>query len=184
MLLVLRAREGDRSARERLAARFLLPLKRFAHGRLPRAARGVLDSDDLVQETLIRALDHVDRFEPRRPGAFLAYLRQILLNQLRDEIRRIKRRPVGSEPAEDLAADVPSPLEEAIGREALERYEAALGRLSPEHQEAVVMRIELGCSYAEIAEAIGSPSANAARMAVSRAVARLAELMHEIREEA
>jgi RNA polymerase sigma factor (sigma-70 family) len=182
MDLVLRAREGDRLARERLAARFLSPLKRFAHGRLPAGARGVLDTDDLVQETIVRALNHIDSFEAERPGAFLAYLRRILLNQVLDEARRAKRRPGGTELPQDLKADGPSPLEEAIGREALKRYETALHRLKPEHHEAVVMRIEFGCSYAEIAEAIGSPSENAARVAISRALARLAELMRDVRE--
>jgi RNA polymerase sigma-70 factor (ECF subfamily) len=137
-----------------------------------------------VQETIIRALNHVNDFEAERPGAFLAYMRQILINQVRDEARRLQRRPGAVELPDNLVAGGPSPLEETIGREALERYETALERLRPEHREAVVMRIELGFSYSEIAEAIGSPSGNAARMVVSRAVARLAELMREIRVEA
>lgn len=57
------------------------------------------------------------------------------------------------------------------------RYEAALARLEPEEREAIVGRIELGCPYAELAEALGKPSADAARMTVSRALLRLAEEM-------
>ena len=68
-----------------------------------------------------------------------------------------------------------TPLEAAVGRENLERYDAALARLRAEDREAVVMRIELGCSHAEIARALGKPSADAARMLVSRALARMAE---------
>jgi RNA polymerase sigma factor (sigma-70 family) len=183
MGLILRAREGDRRARELLVARFQAPLKRFAHGRLPKGARGPIDTDDLVQETLVRALNHVDGFVADRPGAYLAYMRRILMNQVRDHARGLKRRPGMGELHENLGADGPSPLDQVIGKEALERYESALKRLNPEQEEAVVMRLEWGCSYGEIAEAIGSPTENAARMVVSRAVAKLAELMHELRVE-
>jgi RNA polymerase sigma-70 factor (ECF subfamily) len=70
-----------------------------------------------------------------------------------------------------------SPLEEAIGQEALERYEAALTRLRPDDREAIVARIELGLSYPEIMTALGKPSIPATHMAVSRALVRLAEEM-------
>ena len=65
----------------------------------------------------------------------------------------------------------------AIGNEALERYEAALARLNAGDREAVIARIELGQTYAEIASALGKPSTEAARMAVNRALARLARFM-------
>jgi len=182
--LLIRVRDGDTRARERLAARFLLPLKRFAHGRLPQGARGLLDTDDLVQETVIRALNHVDQFTADRPGAFLAYMRKIVINQVRDEARRVQRRPASVDLPELLRDAGPSPLEAAIGREALDRYDAALDRLNEDQREAVIMRIEWGCSFEEIAEAIGSPTENAARMVVSRAVARPAGVMHGMQVEA
>ena len=63
------------------------------------------------------------------------------------------------------------------GCTALAKYDRALERLDAETREAVIARIEMGCSYAEIAEAMGKPSPDAARMAVSRALVRLAEEM-------
>src|SRR5207244_12886738 len=75
------------------------------------------------------------------------------------------------------AASDPSPLEEAIGRETLERYESALLRLRPTDREAIMLRIELNYPYADIATALGKPSIAAAQMAVSRALVRLAEEM-------
>lgn len=170
-------RAGDATARERLVRRFLPPLRRWAHGRLPAAARGMLDTDDLVQVTLLRALERVESFELQRPGAFLAYLRRILLNALRDELRRAARRPRAEALPEDLVDQAPSLVEQAIGREAVAAYERALAMLPAPQQEAVILRLEFGFTYQEIAEAIGSPSANAARMTVSRAVLRLAEVM-------
>jgi len=71
----------------------------------------------------------------------------------------------------------PSPLATLIGRESLARYEAALARLSESDRELVVARIEMDCTYDEIAELQSKPSADAARMAVKRALLRLAEDM-------
>jgi RNA polymerase sigma-70 factor (ECF subfamily) len=71
----------------------------------------------------------------------------------------------------------PSPLEEAIGREATERYETALATLRPEEREAIIGRIELGYTYEELAAALGKPSGDAARKAAERALVRLVEEM-------
>jgi RNA polymerase sigma factor (sigma-70 family) len=174
-LLLARVREGDEAARNRLMERFWAPLHRWAHGRLPRKAAPLVDTDDLVQNALLRSLDHIEAFESRREGAFLAYLRKILMNLIRDEARRVARQPAQEELPENLADGSPSPLEETVGNEALARYEAALARLPEVDQEVVMLRLELGFSYPQVAEAIGSLSPNAARMRVVRAVMRLAE---------
>lgn len=175
--LIESARGGNIEARELLVARFLPLLRRWAHGRLPRPARGMIDTDDLVQITLMRALNSLEDFEHRREGAFIAYLRRIVINAVRDELRRTGRRPKGDELVDDLVDTAPSLVEEAIGRELVERYEAALSHLEEGQQEAVILRIEFGYTYPEIAEAIGAPSANAARMTVTRALSRLAGTM-------
>ena len=173
--LLIRVQDGDIKARDQLLARFREPLRRWAHGRVPRGARSLVDTEDVVQNTLIRSLDHLKAFEPRREGAFLAYLRRILMNQIRDEARKAARQPPREEPGEDLPASSPSPLEEALGTEAVARYETALAKLPEDDQQALVLRIELGFTYPQVAQAIGSPSANAARMRVVRALVRLVE---------
>ena len=175
--LVRRARTGDTSAENELCVRYLPRLQRWAHGRLPAWARGALDTHDLVQDTFIQVLKRIGDFEPRHEGAFHGYLRQALINRVRDEIRRVTRHapPEPLNPAK--AGSDPSPLEEAIGRETLERYESALQRLRPTDREAIMLRIELNYPYADIATALGKPSIAAAQMAVSRALVRLAEEM-------
>jgi RNA polymerase sigma factor (sigma-70 family) len=180
--LLAKVRQGDPSARERLMRRYLQPLRRFAHGRLPAYARDLSDTDDLVLLALMKALHHVRRFEPDRQGSFLAYLRLTLLNAIRDEIRRAKRRPRRVEIPETAATLERSPLENAIGAEAVERYEAALRRLPRPQREAVVLRLEFGLSYQEIAEETGAASSDAVRMMTTRALARLSRAMHELRE--
>jgi len=179
--LLERARGGDPTARDDLVARYLPMLRRWSHGRLPRAAREIADTDDIVQVALIKALNKIEGFVPRREGAFLAYLRTTVLNSIRDELRRVARRPRRESLDRDMTAPEPSLVERAIGREMLDAYEAALSDLPEEHQEAVIMRVEFGYTYREIAEALGKPTANAARMTVSRALLRLAEGMDEHR---
>lgn len=170
-------RGGDTAARERLLSRIYKPLLRFAHGRLPARARDLTDTEDLVQVAMLRALDHIEEFDSRREGAFLAYLRSILMNLIRDEARRVKRRPEREELPEDLPDAGPTPLDEAVGREAMDRYDAALERLTEEQKEAVILRVEMGYTYAGIAEAMNLASPDSARMMVTRAIVRMSKLM-------
>jgi RNA polymerase sigma-70 factor (ECF subfamily) len=127
----------------------------------------------------MKALEKLDSFEPRREGAFFAYLRTIMMNRVYDESRRVQRRVRDEKVPDDLQSKEPSPLENLLGVETLRRYEAAIAKLPEKTREAVVLRLEFGFTYAQIAEAIDAPSANATRMLVSRAVANIAALMRE-----
>lgn len=175
--LIRRVREGDRESLERLMARHVAPLRRFASGRLPRWARDLADTDDLVQDTLLRTFSKMDDFEVRGAGALHAYLRQAVMNRLRDELRRKGRVP----PLVDInnmeLAGQGSPLEETIGREAAARYVAALARLEPEERELIIGRVEMEYSFADLADMLGKPTPDAARKAARRALLRLAEEM-------
>ncbi|HVT19494.1 MAG TPA: sigma-70 family RNA polymerase sigma factor [Thermoanaerobaculia bacterium] len=178
--LLKRARSGDGEALNVLYVRYLPQLERWARGRLPRWARGVADTDDLVQDTLLTSLRGMAVFEPHHSGAFQAYLRQGILNRMRDEIRRVRRRPEAVPEAEAAIDPRPLPIEEAIGRESFARYEAALQKLKPEDREAILARVELGFGYLEVAGILGKASPDAARMAVTRALVRLArEMAHD-----
>jgi RNA polymerase sigma-70 factor (ECF subfamily) len=173
--LLDRMRRGDRDALDRLFERSLPALRRWARGRLPAAARGALDTQDLVQDTVLNSLRHLNQFESRHEGALQAYLRQAVLNRIRDEARKITRRPAAAELTDSQPAHSASPLEIAIGREGVERYERALLKLRPADREAIVGRLELQYDYQELAVLLGKPNANAARVAVTRALARLME---------
>jgi RNA polymerase sigma factor (sigma-70 family) len=175
--LLERMRAGDATALNRLMDRYLPRLSRWASGRLPQWARDLSDTDDLVQDTMIRSVANLDHFEARGEGALQAYLRGAVMNRIRDEIRRQRRTPAIDPLDSAIPAKGKSPLETAIGAETLAKYDRALERLDPETREAVIARIELGCSYAEVAELMNKPSADAARMTVSRALVRLAEEM-------
>ncbi len=175
--LVERIRAGDSAARDILVERYFGALHRWARGRLPSAARDRLDTGDLVQDTVLRALGRLEGFEARETGSFLAYMRQILKNRIRDEVRRLQRSPRQEELDDSLEGDGPSPVDQAIDAETWARYEAALAGLPPRQREGVIMRVELQFTHRQVADALGMPSANAARMMVSRALVQLAEAM-------
>lgn len=179
--LLARSCAGDSRAIEALLERCVPALRRWAHGRLPAFARDLSDTQDLVQETVLHTLRRLPSFEPRHPGAIQAYLREALANRIRDEIRRVRRRPVSDGLIDVHPDSAPSPLQLAIGRQGVERYEAGLKRLKPLDREAIIARIEFQQSYEEIAIALGKPTPNAARVAVTRALARLIEAMDDER---
>jgi RNA polymerase sigma-70 factor (ECF subfamily) len=171
------ARDGSDRAREVLFARCVPPVRRWARGRLPTGARGMLETEDVVQEAVYHVLQRLDSFEARHPGALQAYLRQAVLNRIRDEARRAGRRPSAVELDDRHPDTSASPLERAIGHDEVERYETAMQRLRPLYREAIIARIEMQNSYEEIAQAFGRPSANAARSLVVRALYQLYEEM-------
>lgn len=177
LALVTQAQAGDAAARERLFARYLPRLARWANGRLPARARGHLDTVDLVQDALVNTFRRLDRLNPERGGFFQAYTRQAVMNAIRDRVRLAREQvPPTAALAKEQAVDA-SPLEHAIGRDALARYEAAVARLSEIEREVVISRIEHHMSWREIADDLEIASADAARMMASRALARVARAM-------
>ena len=182
--LITRARTGDTGALDQLFARHHGPLRRWARGRLPHWCRQLADTDDLVQDALLQTFKRIEMFEPRAPGSLQAYLRQAVFNRLRDEVRRRVRQPAQELDAAGLedaiAVEDESPLEQAIGRENLQRYRRALSALKPDEHEAIIGRIEMGYTYQELADTLGKPSADAARKATERALVRLAEELRRV----
>jgi RNA polymerase sigma factor (sigma-70 family) len=177
--LLARIKAGDNAALNRLLQRCIPALRRWAHGRLPQSARGMLETADLVQDAVLAGLRRLDAFEARHQGALQAYFRLSVMNRIRDLVRQQRRRPEQTELSEGLASGGKSPLELAIGSENLERYDAALQRLKPAEREAIICRMELQYSYEELAIVLNKPSPAAARVAVTRAVKRLVEELRD-----
>lgn len=175
--LLLRARSGDRDACNELCLRYLPRLRRWAHGRLPGWARQHLDTEDIVQDTLMRSVNQLSAFTPHNERAFCAYVSEALRNRLRDAMRRAVAKPGGEALSDQAPAADPSPLEQAVGVQMLTRYDAALQRLRECDRQLVVARVELGLGYDEIADLLDKPSIPAVRVAVSRALVRLASEM-------
>lgn len=176
--LLLRARNGDREALDQLFGRLLPSLKRWTRGRFPRWARDGMGTTDVVQDAALNVLKRLGSFEPRRRGGLRAYLRQAVQNRIRDLIRHRVRRGGAPEDVSELA--IPSresPWSDLVSRDEAERYLDGLSRLSSEDQVLIVGRIDLGYDYDQLALVSGRSGPDAARMAVRRAIERLAREM-------
>lgn len=178
LALLRRAQQGERDALDELFARYAPFLRRFARGKMPRWARTGAETADLVQDTLMHTFRGINRFEPRGNGAMRAYLRQALHNRILNVRRNAARRPTPA-PLDDIEvpADVATPLELFLSDEDHARYLRALEGLTTTDRDAIIGRIELGYSYEQLSAVLGKPSADAARVAVRRAVVRLTEAM-------
>jgi RNA polymerase sigma-70 factor (ECF subfamily) len=174
--LLEKVRGGDGEALGALLGRLLPSLNRWAKGRLPAWARHAGDTADMVQDAVLNALPRLDRFEPRRRKALRAYLQTSVRNRIRDEIRRADVRDAGVHKL-DAPAPTPTPFDALAEEQQRRRYLAGLERLSAAERELVVARVEMGWSYEQIAFVTGRRSADAARMAIKRAIQRLAEAM-------
>ena len=179
MALLTRARAGDAAALDALLSRYVPRLRRWAHRRLPAWARDLKDTDDLVQDTVIGAVRNLRQLSSDHPLAFQEYLRVAVNNAVRDEVRRVGRRPALGALDEDIQCREPSPHDRVATKQRLDRYERALARMTVDEREAVIARLEFGFSHHELAAALGKPSADAARKAARAALDKLLRLMQD-----
>lgn len=170
---------GGFRAVAQLAVSLVPALRRWAHGRLPRRARRRCDTEDLLQEALLGALEHMDELRATSPNALQCYLRRSIQNRICNERRRASLGEVENLGALDFADRRASPARELEETEHRERFRRAVLRLEPRFQELLIGWLELGLSWQDLAGACGFSSADAARMAAKRAVYRVAALMGE-----
>lgn len=128
-------------------------------------------ADDLVQETLLRALANIHSFQPGTNMS--AWLFTILRNLFRSEYRK-RRREV--EDADGSYAETLKSQPEQSSRVEFEEFRGALAKLPPDQREAVVLVGASGFSYEEAAEICGC-AVGTIKSRVNRARSRLAELL-------
>jgi len=170
-----RAQRGDRSALLILLERAAPAVRRWARGRLPQMARSEADTEDVVQDAILKTLKGLNTFQHRTVGGLQAYLRTSVINRIRDLIRASGRRGA-TEVLDDVQDSRPTPLEAVIMSEKVDRFLAALQQLKPADRQVIIWRMELGYPVDEIAVRLGKSKA-AAGMTVTRAVARLASAL-------
>lgn len=171
--LLGRIRAGDHLAIDDLLVRILPRLRRWAHGRLPRASRGMLDTGDIVQTVAAKAAQRFASLDVSASDDLTYYLRKAVRNEITSQWRKADRTPLETTLGDALPANVLSPVELMLGAERMERYERGLAALSPKARTAIISYYELGYSPAELACLLGLPSEGAARVAVHRAVKQL-----------
>ena len=128
-------------------------------------------ADDLVQETLIRALAHINSFEPGTNMS--AWLITILRNLFRSEYRK-RRREV--EDADGKYAENLRSLPQQEGHIEMSEFLVALAKLAPDQREALVLIGALGFSHEEVANICGC-AIGTIKSRVNRARTRLGEIL-------
>lgn len=171
--LIARARAGDSDACRQLVERSWRILRRHAHGKLPQRMRGFMGTEDLVQSVILRVLRKLDTFEPVGTGAFAAFAKKVLSNRLIDIGRGARSKHPHEPPPEDLSSPIAEPVDDAADTETRDAYLDALDLLTAQQQSAVILRIELGYNYRQIADELAMSSANAARMCYLRGLRHL-----------
>ncbi len=169
-LLLDRITAGDKEAENELVKQCYPLLSKWAHGRIPYAQKSLLETSDLVQETIIKGIKKLDTFESKGAGAFLAYLRKIFINCINESARKPNKND-----DIDQFLNQRTHFSTEVDLDELILYEQALLKLNDIEQQAVILRIEFGFTYAEIAQEMNKPSEDAARMYVSRILAKLAK---------
>jgi RNA polymerase sigma-70 factor, ECF subfamily len=128
-------------------------------------------ADDLVQETLLRALANIDSFQ--RGTNMSAWLFTILRNLFRSEYRK-RRREV--EDTDGSYAERLKSHPEQTGKVEFSEFREALSKLAPDQREALILVGASGFSYEEAAEICGC-AVGTIKSRVNRARSRLAELL-------
>ena len=153
--------------------------------------QAVVAADDVMQVTYMEAFLQIRHFTPRGPGSFLAWLRRIAENNLRDAVRELERDkrpdprkrvdpPGGDDSAtalyQLLGGTTSTPSRAAARREAIEALENAIGQLPPDYAKVVRLYDLDGCSGSEVASAMGR-SVGAVKMLAARAHDRLQAIL-------
>ena len=177
--LLEQARRGRPGAADALFERYRPWLRRWTRGRLPQRVRGSIDTSDIVQGTLHYAFTRLNWFESKRASSLRAYLRRVVENRIRDELRRATRRrnAIAPEQPVRLSDDGAPQLRQLLDDDAWRRYLHGLRRLRPRDRRLIVGRVELGYNYQQLALLERLASTDAARMALRRALIRLGDAM-------
>ena len=91
--LIERARQGETQALDALCRRYLPRLFRWARGRLPADSRSLLDTEDVIQETLLQVVRRLNSDAPEPLGTTAqGYLRQAGMNRIGGQVRLARLR--------------------------------------------------------------------------------------------
>jgi RNA polymerase sigma-70 factor (ECF subfamily) len=130
-------------------------------------------ADEIVQETLVRALEALQSGRFRDTGDLGAFVRGIARHVIADTLRaRQRRASLNMAPPTGGGATLENPLSRLITQEESSRLRAALARLSPEDQNVLSLSYLEGMTPREIGETSGEPAARI-RKRKSRALQRL-----------
>jgi len=154
---ISRLQKGDAEALALVMAQYQHRLYRF----LLRLAQDSFAADDLFQQTWVRVMEKIGRYDSRL--AFDPWLFSVARNLAIDYLRRHRASSLdipnerGETPAERLTGDVPDPLEQMIEFERGTILAAAIAELPVIHREVLTLRFEEEMKLDEIATVVGIP---------------------------
>ncbi|MFT9730670.1 sigma-70 family RNA polymerase sigma factor [Mycobacteroides abscessus] len=170
--VVAAAVRGDRDALSEVLSAIRPVVVRYCRARVGTAERSGLSADDVAQEVCLAVIAALPRYQDQgRP--FLAFVYGIAAHKVADAHRAMARDK--SDPAENLPEQVDrhaGPEQEALNSESSRRMQALLEVLPEKQREILILRVVVGLSAEETADAIGS-SAGAVRVAQHRALQKL-----------
>ena len=188
MELVAKATDGDAAALQALLVARHDALLRHVEQQITRRLRSKVSAEDVLQQTYLQAFKAIERFEPKGPGAFTAWLKTIARNKLIDASRASDRQPQtaargpaggasgnasGYQSLFGLLADsAQGPVADAMAEDLRGAFHVALANLPANYREAVELRYIRGLGLAEVADALGT-TPDAARGLCHRARQRL-----------
>jgi RNA polymerase sigma-70 factor (ECF subfamily) len=191
-ILLAQARDGEGDARGRLLELYRDYLNLLARLQLGQRLRSKVDASDLVQEAFLEAHRDFTQFRGSTERELIAWLRQILVSNLANQVRRYQgtqRRDVRLERQlvhevdrsaatldGGLMAGHSSPSQQAVRREQAVLLANALGQLPDDYREAIILRHLEGLSFAEVAARMGR-SVDSVEKLWARALIKLRQLL-------
>ncbi|AMT72390.1 sigma-70 family RNA polymerase sigma factor [Mycobacteroides immunogenum] len=170
--VVAAAVNGDRDALSEVLSAIRPVVVRYCRARVGTAERSGLSADDVAQEVCLAVIAALPRYQDQgRP--FLAFVYGIAAHKVADAHRAMARDK--SDPAENLPEQFDrhaGPEQEALNSESSRRMQALLEVLPEKQREILILRVVVGLSAEETADAVGS-SAGAVRVAQHRALQKL-----------
>lgn len=185
--LVERVKRGDQQAFSGLFAKYRPRLAVLIHYKLGSELRGLVDVDDLLQETLLRAFRDVQQFTYQSPGSFMSWLARIADHVIKDQARAHRRQkrhaeemvrfrsesnPGGPEPV-----DSKTPSRVFAEKEGVLRLLAQLDLLPEDYRQAILLAKVEGLTTTEVAQRLGR-SNEATALLLHRAIKRFRALQN------
>jgi RNA polymerase sigma-70 factor (ECF subfamily) len=190
LVLIRAAQGGDAAALDALFARYLPRVRHIVALRLGWRLRQVIEVDDIVQEVLIDAFQGLERFEPRSEASFRNWLARCVEREITDASRTETRKKRGGGKVRRFGdydssflgstlfgADTDSPSAGVRADELSQRLEEAILQLPAYQRDLIVLRALCEMSYAEVARELGISREETVRVAYSRALRQLKELL-------
>jgi RNA polymerase sigma-70 factor (ECF subfamily) len=191
--LLVAARGGDQSALMQVLFRFHDPLLKHIQINIGEKLSKSIEADDILQETFVAAMRGIGKQRQNAEAAFLAWLKSIASNRIRDAARNVATKKRGGDRLrvdakpdpfrsragnllEELNKDSRTPSRVAASTEAISAMQVALATIPEEQREAIRLHCLDGLSLEETAELLGR-STGSVRGLIQRAKEKLRNQM-------